>query len=154
MQAKIQPFPAEAIAAAKAAQAKTGCLPSITLAQWALESGYGKYHMDTANNYFGIKWYVGCKYPFVLKQTNEEVNGKTITITAKFVSFPSLEAAVEYHDELLMNPTHVYRQAIPYMRLKDWKTALKIIAPHYATDSKYVAKITSIINQFKLYSYD
>lgn len=63
--------------------------PELVAAQWRLESGSGK-HMSGRNNPFGLKG------PGTVKQTQEVVNGKTITIDDSFVNFDSLDAAVKY----------------------------------------------------------
>jgi len=63
--------------------------PELVAAQWRLESGSGK-HMSGRNNPFGLKG------PGTSKQTQEVVNGKTITIRDSFVDFESLDAAVKY----------------------------------------------------------
>lgn len=48
-------FPPEVIAAAQAAPARWGAPASITMAQWALESGGGQHMPKGSNNPFGIK---------------------------------------------------------------------------------------------------
>ncbi|MBM4179503.1 MAG: hypothetical protein FJ211_09245 [Ignavibacteria bacterium] len=63
--------------------------PELVAAQWALESGRGK-HMSGRKNPFGLKG------PGTSKQTQEVVNGKTITIQDSFIDFPSFDAAVKY----------------------------------------------------------
>lgn len=63
--------------------------PELVAAQWRLESGSGK-HMSGRNNPFGLKG------PGTVKETQEVVNGKTITIRDSFVDFDSLDAAVKY----------------------------------------------------------
>ncbi|NDD46583.1 MAG: hypothetical protein EBZ24_14675, partial [Synechococcaceae bacterium WB9_4xB_025] len=63
--------------------------PELVAAQWRLESGSGQ-HMSGRNNPFGLKG------PGTAKQTQEVVNGKTITIRDSFVDFDSLDAAVKY----------------------------------------------------------
>jgi hypothetical protein len=74
----------------EAAAKKHGCrYPELVAAQWRLESGSGK-HFSGRNNPFGLKG------PGTSKQTQEVVNGKTITIRDSFVDFDSLDAAVKY----------------------------------------------------------
>lgn len=141
-------FTPEIIAAAKAAHKSTGCPASVTLAQWALESGYGK-HLSAPNNYFGIKWHPKCRYPAHEVPTKECYNGKWTVINAKFIAFPTLEAACEYHGKLLMQPPY---NADPFK--SDWKTFLHHIAHIYATDPAYENKIAGIIVANKLSQYD
>jgi len=63
--------------------------PELAAAQWRLESGGGK-HMSGRNNPFGLKG------PGSAKETQEEVDGKLVTITDSFLDFESLDDAVHY----------------------------------------------------------
>ncbi|MGH2505840.1 MAG: glycoside hydrolase family 73 protein [Ktedonobacteraceae bacterium] len=144
-------FSGAIIAAAQEAQRQTKCPASVTLAQWALESGYGKY-CSAPNNYFGIKWHSKCSYPSHEVATKECYNGKWVVIQAKFIAFPSLEAACTYHGRLLMSPTGPYKSAIKFAG--NWKEFLHAIAHIYATDPKYEEKIASIITSNGLDTYD
>lgn len=76
-------------AAAAAAGAK---YPELVAAQWALESAWGK-SVSGRNNFFGLKSVddSGTKV-----KTTEVVDGKTVTIIATFVDFPSVRACVEH----------------------------------------------------------
>lgn len=76
--------------AARIAGAK---FPALVAAQWALESGWGK-SVDAikANNYFGLKALSGG----VIKQTKEEDTGNVREVTARFMTFPTIRAGVEY----------------------------------------------------------
>jgi flagellum-specific peptidoglycan hydrolase FlgJ len=66
------------IDAAQAAQKAYGLPASVSLAQFALESGYGKYDLGV-NNFFGIKYGKNVKCDgFVEKQTKEFIKGKDI----------------------------------------------------------------------------
>lgn len=141
----------EVIAAAQEAQRQTGCLASIALAQWALESGWGKYTMGACNP-FGMKWYPGCKYPFVVQHTKECEKGKWINIEAKFQHFPDMATAFIEHGKLLMNPKGPYRSALPFAN--DYRKFVKGIAHIYATDPNYEQLILKIIAGSKLDKYD
>ena len=80
--------PDDVIAAAQTSQRKYGIPASITIAQWALESGWGKHLPPGSNNPFGIKA-VGDE-PYVISSTQEAENGRTIIIDAKFRKFDSI----------------------------------------------------------------
>jgi hypothetical protein len=63
--------------------------PELVAAQWAEESGWGK-SQSGRNNFFGQKG------PGTTRTTQEEINGRRVTITDQFMDFPSLDASVKY----------------------------------------------------------
>ena len=82
-------FLQQAMAAAKAASAKSGFPAGITVAQAALESAWGQSWLSRdANNYFGIKAYG--KRDWVAMPTHEVENGMVKSITAEFARFQSM----------------------------------------------------------------
>lgn len=123
-------------------------LPSLTIAQAILETGWGKSALG--NNLFGIKadnsW-VGKKQ---LVTTNEHVNGKTITIQAWFRDYNSIYESLEDRYKFL--------QAKRYAKIigeKDYKIAcVEIQKAGYATDPQYPAKLIQIIEQYNLQNID
>lgn len=151
---------------------KKNCvLPSLTIAQACLESGYGKYAPQ--NNLFGMKWYKGCNFNFQLLTTKEYYNltqynklkdsgdwfelieitdkGKYhVRIKSKFKSYLTLADSVCDHTVLLSAPRYIkVRQA------KDYKTACHAIKEAgYATDINYPSLLISIIEQYNLDEYD
>ncbi len=144
-------FPAEIIAYAQQAEKQTGCLASVALAQWALESAYGKSVPRGSNNPFGIKA-VG-NQPFVIAGTQEQLaNARYIKIAARFRKFPSVLESFLAHGRLLMSPNGPYRGCLPYA--KQWDKWVDMIGPIYATDRKYSQKIKQIIVKNRLYQYD
>jgi flagellum-specific peptidoglycan hydrolase FlgJ len=143
-------FPDDIVLAAQKSEKATGCPACITLAQWALESGYGK-HLSGRNNPFGIKWTTTWKDGYTLCKTREFIRGEWVTVNAKFANFPTLEAAFSRHGNLLMNPKGPYKQGVKaWEASKDWHIFLKLIAPVYATDPKYFDKVFGIIKQWQL----
>jgi flagellar protein FlgJ len=144
-------FPAHVIEAAQQAQKATGCLASVALAQWALESAYGKCPC-APNNYWGIKWYQGCKYPFRARTTHEYVRGKWITVEARFQAFPDLATGFIEHGKLLMKFNGPYKMALPFK--DDWQKFIQAIAPIYATDPHYAEKLITIVNTHALFKFD
>ncbi len=142
------------IDAAQASQKAYGVPASVSLAQFVLESGYGKYDLG-ANNFFGIKYgkNVQCD-GFVEKRTKEFVKGKYITITAKFAKFNSVEGAFLEHARFLAEHPQLKRA----MQFKDspekFVAALQEGKIKYATDPQYVEKLISIMKSQKLYQYD
>lgn len=93
-------FPADVIAAALASQAKWQIPASLTLAQWAVESAFGRSMPPGSNNPFGIKALPG--QPFVTSPTSEDPSGSNkITGPQPFRKFASLADAFDAHGRLL-----------------------------------------------------
>ena len=146
----ITRFPASVIAAAQACHKSSGCPASVTLAQWSLESNYGKTMPQNSNNAFGIKSRPG--QDFVESPTTEVVHGQTIHITAKFAKYASMAEGFEAHAHLLMNPKGPYGQCLPYVY--DPIKYIQRMAHIYATDPKYADKLIKIVADNNLTQYD
>jgi hypothetical protein len=131
---------AEAMAAAKASQDKYGIPASVTLAQFALESGNGAHMPAGSNNPFGIKAKPGQAY--VEAQTNEFINGKMQRVTQRFAKFDSLADAFDAHAKLLAT-------ASPYAAARahadDPRAFANALTGTYATDPMYGAKLNAIM---------
>jgi hypothetical protein len=131
---------ASALQAAKAAQDKYGIPASVTLAQFALESGNGAHMPAGSNNPFGIKAKAG--QPYVEAQTNEFINGKMERVTQKFAKFDSLSDAFDAHAKLLAT-SPAYASARSHEN--DPKAFANALTGTYATDPQYGAKLNSIM---------
>lgn len=138
-------FPKDVQLAAQHSQRATGVPACCSLAQWALESAYGR-TMSGRNNPFGIK---GSKLNGTLCPTWEVVGGKTIQTHAYFRNFSSIDEAFAFHGRMLANPKGYYTHAIPHMH--DWKAYIKAIAHPYATDPFYADKLIGIVDRWHLY---
>jgi len=93
-------FLRQAMEAAKAASAKSGFPPGITVAQAALESAWGQSRLSRdANNYFGIKAYG--KRDRVSMPTHEVENGTVKAVTAEFARFQSMAECFAARDQLI-----------------------------------------------------
>lgn len=148
-------------------QKKTGILASLSLAQFILESGYGKSELaQNANNVFGMKcslsgntwsgstWDGKSKYA---KQTQEQnTDGSMVTITADFRKYPCIEDSIADHSAYLLGAKNGSK--LRYDGLKgctDYKKAVQIVKDGgYATSLTYVEKLISIIEKWKLTDYD
>jgi flagellar protein FlgJ len=128
---------------ARACEAATGCPALLTIAQWALESGWGKY--APGNNCFGIKVYSGA-YGLQHLATHEYVAGKSEEANLSFATFPTLEACFEKHAQLITggNP---YRVAWAHYTLgKNVEQLVRDIAPHYAPGNpKYIDSVLAVM---------
>ena len=147
-------------------QKKTGVLASISLAQFILESGYGKSELaQQANNCFGMKkslsgnTWAGSVWDgksIYTKKTKEQRSWGTETVTAQFRKYACIEDSIADHSAYLLGAKK--GSALRYEGLKgctDYRKAAQIVkAGGYATSSTYVNKLCSIIEQWKLTQYD
>lgn len=136
---------------AQEAQRRTGIPASVSLAQAALESGFGRSGLaKTANNLFGIKAGRSWKGKTVTLPTREWVNGQWVTVDAVWRAYDTpLEAFLD-HGRLFYNG--LYDAALPYRSSPE--EFVKRIAPIYATDPKYADKLLTIIRRYALTQYD
>ena len=148
-------------------QKKSGILASVSMAQFILESGYGKSELALgANNCFGMKkslsgntwggsaWDGSSVYT---KKTQEQnADGSYMTITADFRRYSCVEDSVADHSAYLLGAKNGNK--LRYDGLKgcnDYKKAAQIIKNGgYATSLTYVDKLCSIIERWKLTQYD
>ena len=148
-------------------QKKTGILASVSMAQFILESGYGKSELaQNANNVFGMKcslsgntwsgstWDGKSKYT---KQTKEQnADGSYTTITADFRKYSNVEDSIADHSAYLLGAKNGSK--LRYDGLKgctDYKKAAQIIKDGgYATSLTYVQNLCSIIERWNLTQFD
>lgn len=147
-------------------QKKTGVLASISLAQFILESGYGKSELaQQANNCFGMKkslsgnTWAGSIWDgksIYTKKTKEQRSWGTETVTAEFRKYVCIEDSIADHSAYLTGAKK--GSALRYEGLKgcaDYRKAAQIVkAGGYATSTAYVDKLCSIIEEWKLTQYD
>ena len=147
-------------------QQKTGVLASLSLAQFILESGYGKSELaQEANNCFGMKkslsgnTWAGSVWDgksIYTKKTKEQRSWGTETVTAEFRKYVCIEDSIADHSAYLTGAKK--GSALRYEGLKgcaDYRKAAQIVkAGGYATSTAYVDKLCSIIEQWKLTQYD
>lgn len=147
-------------------QKKTGVLASVSLAQFCLESDYGRSELaKAANNCFGMKRSLsGNTWPdsawdgksVYKKPTKENVNGKKVTVTAEFRKYPDIAHSIADHSAYLLGAMNGSKKR--YAGLKgetSYKKAITIIKNGgYASDPDYIKKICSIIEKYKLTQYD
>jgi flagellum-specific peptidoglycan hydrolase FlgJ len=148
-------------------QKKNGILASVSLAQFILESGYGKSELaQNANNIFGMKcslsgntwsgssWDGKSKYT---KKTQEQnPDGSMVTITADFRKYSCIENSIADHSAYLLGAKNGSK--LRYAGLKgctDYKKAVRIIKDGgYDTSLTYVEKLCSIIEKWNLTQCD
>jgi len=143
--------PPEVIAAAQQTERDTGVPASATLGQWALESGFGKH--SPGNNPFGIKARKGEAYQLLWTHEKAKNSSGLVKVQQKFRKFDSLDDAFRARGELLSKH---YPLAMAHINDPDAFVAGLQAAPHhkYATDPKYVSKVTSAMRANNFYQYD
>lgn len=128
-------------------------LPSLTIAQAILESGWGKSGLTKrANALFGIKATSGWKGKVYSVNTKECYDGiNFVDEVAVFRAYDSWAESVQDHTDFLCGLSR-YSAVVGE---KDYKTAcLAIQAAGYATDPSYAHKLISLIEKYHLYEYD
>ena len=141
-------IPNDVIAAAKVSQAKWKIPASVCIAQWALESAWGK-RMSGKNNPFGIKALAG--HSATSRMTWEVVNGKRVNMTQQFADFASLDEAFDAHGKLLATgkPYAKARAVLP-----DADKFANALTGVYATDPDYGLKLRQTMKANNLYQHD
>lgn len=125
-------------------------LPSVAIAQAALESAWGTSGLAVKyNNLFGIKGNYGGNSAAM--ETWEVYGGVSYTITDSFRAYPDWETSIKDYG-VFLNVNSRYKAALG---LTDYKAQIKAIhVAGYATDPDYQTKIISIIEANGLYEYD
>ncbi|WCT78683.1 glycoside hydrolase family 73 protein [Novosphingobium humi] len=153
-------IPPDIIAAARASQAKWKIPASISLAQWALESAWGK-SVSGKNNYGGITAKVsGASFPHVpgtplepatLCWTREVVNGQSVRCQRYFKDYASAEDYFDAHGKLLATgkPYAKARALLP-----DPNAFADALTGVYATDPKYGSTLKAIMRGSNLYQHN
>ena len=111
-------------------------LAPLAAAQWALESGWGKYQSGK-NNAFGIKG------AGTTVQTQEDYGNGMVSVNASFRDYNSPQESVRDYVELLQQPRYA-----AVMQARTPAEALRAVkAAGYATDSAYVSKGMAMFRQ-------
>lgn len=140
--------PQDAVDAARLSMIRWKIPASISLAQWALESAWGK-KTSGPFNYFGMKALPG--QPSVIVSTHEVYKGRTIAVQAAFRAFGSAAEAFEAHGKLLATGKP-YAKA--RTKLPDPFAFANALTGIYATDPKYGATLGAIIRGSNLTRFD
>ena len=135
-------------AAAIEEQKRYGIPASVTLAQMAVESGYGESNLARQdNNYFGIKasdkWIKAGK-PWSYHHDDH--------FNDKFCTFASPLDSLEYHSKVLMADRYKACRRYASDDHTHWIEGIK--KGGYATDPRYVGTIEGVIKKYGLDKYD
>ena len=127
-----------------------GVLPSITVAQAILESGWGSSTLSTqAHNLFGIKGSYNGNY--VTMSTREVINGQSVYVNAAFRAYANNSESVEDHGNFLYS-NYRYSNLLGDTSYTD--VAQKLSQDGYATDPYYSSSLISLVKTYDLTQLD
>lgn len=144
----------------------TGMLPSVGIAQFCLESGYGTTDLaEFANNLHGMKcslsgntwdgsvWDGKSKYG---KYSPEVENGVTVQRYSEFRKYPCCEDSITDRAAYFANAMNGSKKRYPgIVGETNYRKAVQIIKDGaYATDPNYVSKLCNLIERWDLAQYD
>lgn len=148
-------------------QKKSRILACVSMAQFILESGYGKTDLArAANNCFGMKKELsGNTWPgstwdgvsiFKKKTAEQKPDGTEYFEIAEFRKYSSVEESVGDHSAYLLGAMNGSKPRYAGLAGEtDYRKAIQIIKNGgYATDVKYVDKLCGIIERWGLTKYN
>lgn len=127
-------------------------LPSLTIAQAILESGWGKSYLSTeANNLFGIKAYSDWNGNTINLSTKEyNSDSSSYGIYADFKSYSSFNESIEDHSKLLSSERYdSVRNSSNYV-----DACYSIYGCGYATAPNYPEQLINVIETYDLQNID
>ena len=129
-----------------------GVLPSMTIAQAALESGWEC--NPKHNALFGIKWKPEFPYQSYNTKTQECYDGSNfVDINDLFCAYNSISDSIYHHGQFLASQPRYAEHGVLWE--SDYREACrKIQDAGYATDPNYAKKLISIIEYNDLQQYD
>lgn len=144
-----QDFIKKILPGAQACERATGVPASITIAQAALESGWGE--RAPGNNLFGIKADPGWKGATIAFPTTEYINGKKVPMTLKFRAYPDWAGSMTDHAAFFhANPR--YHACFAETTGEGWARA--VAKAGYATDPHYADTLIAVMRGRKMSQYD
>ena len=134
-----------------------GVLPSITIAQAILESGWGKSELATnANNLFGIKASNDWKgQTYTVRTAEYDKNNKKYYINAPFRKYASIDDSILDHSAFFTSTNWRKDNYAKFLNAKDYRTAAREIQnAGYATSQEYANQLIDLIERYSLNKYD
>ena len=148
-------------------QKTTGILACVSMAQFILESGYGKSELaQNANNCFGMKtslsgnsWSGSSwdgKSVYTKKTQEQNDDGSMVMITADFRKYSCVEDSITDHAAYLLGAMNGSKKRYEgLVGCTDYKKAVQLIKDGgYATSHTYVQNLCSIIERWNLTQCD
>lgn len=150
-----------------ASQKQSGILASVSMAQFILESGYGKSELaQNANNCFGMKsslsgnnW-AGSAWDghsvYTMQTGEQNTDGSYVTVTADFRKYGSIEDSIADHSAYLLGAMNGSKKRYEGLAgCTDYKKAVQIIKDGgYATSLDYMQNLCRVIEQWNLTQFD
>ncbi len=129
-------------------QIKSGVPACITIAQAALESGWGESGLaKSGNNLFGIKADSRWRGDTLTLNTKEFIKGQWVVIPAKWRKYSSWQESIDDHSRFLrQNP----RYQTCFLCQTPEAFARALVKAGYATDPGYAEKLMTLVSQHKL----
>lgn len=138
--------------AARASHRASGIPASFTLAQAALESGWGASKLSTlGRNLFGVKADKAWKGEVLMMQTKEFENGRPVMVMARWRQYPTWAACLADRVEFFKRNKR-YAACFKETTGEGWCRA--VAAAGYATDPAYAAKLLAMIKGRDLTRFD
>lgn len=137
---------------------KYGLYASVMIAQAIHESGWGQSGLSLPphHNLFGIKGDYNGK-SVTMRTWEDDGKGNPYYINAPFRSYPTYKESMEDNAKLLKNGVNwnpaIYRGTWK-ANTNSYRDATQALTGTYATDTRYAAKLNSIIEAYKLTQYD
>lgn len=137
---------------------KYGLYASVMIAQAIHESGWGQSGLSLPphHNLFGIKGDYNGK-SVTMRTWEDDGKGNPYYINAPFRSYPTFKESMEDNAKLLKNGVN-WNPSIYHGTWKantqSYKDATQALTGTYATDTRYAAKLNSIIEAYNLTQYD
>ncbi|MCL5266707.1 MAG: glucosaminidase domain-containing protein [Bacteroidetes bacterium] len=122
----------------------------VTLAQWALESGFGKNSLGD-HNYFGhtfaaVKEFMAHPAYVVAYDRRRGDNGTWRRVAVRFAKYRSIEECFVVHGEYLSSSVY-YRKARTAKSIGQY---VRKLSKYYAEDPGYAVKLMAIIERYNL----
>lgn len=149
---KPQDFLDALLPGALAVQTKYGIPASFTLAQAALESGWGESQLARdARNLFGVKADAAWHGPTYNLGTREFLNGKNVMVAASWRKYASWSECLDDRAQFFKKNRR-YAACFNQTTGEGW--ALTVAAAGYATDPNYAKALIGVMNGRNLQRFD
>ena len=145
---KPDDFIAAIAPAAKASAEKTKIPASFTIAEAALESGWGSSQLaKQGKNLFGVKATQGWTGETLTMRTREFIHGEWVVVPALWRKYDDWLGCIEDHAAFLINNPR-YKACFDCTDGKGFTRA--VAAAGYASDPDYAKKVCSVIDSHNL----